>query len=120
MTAYLSPFPADADPSEIAEALSRDGGVLIESLVNPDVMDAVYAEIQGKVSEEEQEGTGTLWPEGTKTVGGLAAVSPTFVEELLVHRHVLQCADRTRRPMNGQLIQDAESGFRRGDDLWRS
>ena len=98
MTGYVSTFTADRDAREIAQALIRDGGVIINNLVAATVMDTVRAEIEGAVSEEDQEGSSELWPEGNKTVGGLASVSPTFVEKLLIAPKVLEVVDAVLKP----------------------
>ena len=63
MAGYVSTFSADADSAEIAQALIRDGGVIIDELMPCEVLDAVRAEIDAAVSAEEQEGSSDLWPE---------------------------------------------------------
>ena len=75
MAGYVSSFPPEADSAEIAESLVHDGGVIISELMPGDTMDAIRCEVENAVSAEEQEGSSELWPEGNKTVGGLAAVS---------------------------------------------
>ena len=80
MSGYVSAFSADADVSEVADALVRDGGVIISELMPGEIMDEIRDEVQRSVPAEEQQGSSALWPEGNITVGGLAAVSPMFVE----------------------------------------
>ncbi|NKB98797.1 MAG: hypothetical protein GKR90_09940 [Pseudomonadales bacterium] len=98
MTGYLSAFTPDSEPQAIADALRSDGGVIISNIVSADLMDAVYDEVRRNVSEEDQVGNSALWPEGNKTVGGLAGVSKTFAEQLLVHPKILDVADAVLNP----------------------
>tara|TARA_Y100000031_G_scaffold156542_1_gene211553 strand:- start:2659 stop:3540 length:882 start_codon:yes stop_codon:yes gene_type:complete len=76
----------------------RDGGVIISELVPGEVMDEIREEVQRTVPAEEQQGSSALWPEGNNTVGGLAAVSPMFVEKLLVQPKVLEAIDAVLKP----------------------
>ncbi len=105
MTGYLSTFSPDTDSAEIAEALVRDGGVIINELVTAEMLDAIHDEIEASVSAEEQEGSSDLWPEGNKTVGGLAAVSPTFVEKLLIQPKVLEVIDAVLKPSRPMSVE---------------
>ncbi len=107
MAGYLSTFSPDTDAADIAEALIRDGGVIINQLVSAETRDTVHAEIDSAVSAEEQEGSSELWPEGNKTVGGLAAVSPTFVEKLLIEPKVLEVVDAVLKPTRPMSAQSA-------------
>ena len=99
MTAKLQTFDPATDPKTIATALRTDGGVIIEKLVATDLMDAVYEEIHANTQAEDLESKTALWPEGNKTVGGLARISPLFANELLAHPLVLDIADEVLLPM---------------------
>ena len=98
MSAYLSSFEPDANPTDIAAALVQQGGVTINHLMPAAVMDTIYREVTRSVSEEDQRGSSDLWPEGNKTVGGLAAASQSFTEQLLIHPKVLQVLDAVLKP----------------------
>ena len=112
MAAYISGFAADANAADIAAALVRDGGVIIENLVPAAVLDAVRDEVHSNVAQSDQEGSSTLWPEGNNTVGGLAAVSPLFVENCLTHPKVLEVIDlvlKPAQPMAGKKVGQREA-----------
>ena len=98
MSAYLSTFEPDANSDDIAAALVQHGGVTINQLMPGAVMDTIYQEIAQSVSEQDQQGTSDLWPEGNKTVGGLAAASQSFAENLLIHTKVLEVVDAVLKP----------------------
>ncbi len=106
MAGYLSTFARDSEPQAIAAALRSDGGVIINNLVSADVMDVIYEEVKRNVSEEELAGTSDLWPEGNKTVGGLAGVSQTFAEVLLIQPKILDIADAVLKPVRPMGTSD--------------
>ncbi len=108
MTAYISSFDARNDVADIARALVSDGGAIITSLVSPDVMIRVQQDVESNLSEEELKGSSALWPEGTRTVGGLAGVSRTFAEELLIHDTILQIADAVLKPVQPMVPGELE------------
>lgn len=99
MTTTLVTFEAGAPAGDIAAALKRDGGVIIEKLLPAELMDEVYAEIEANVRSAELESRSVLWPEGNKTVGALAAVSPTFADRLMTHPKLLDVADAVLLPI---------------------
>ena len=106
---YLSTFNPTADPDDIAAALVRDGGAIIKDLATPELMDEIRQEIDRAVPLADQEGNSALWPEGNRTVGALCAVSPLFVESLLVHEKILAIVDRVLKPKRPMLeSSDAE------------
>ncbi|MEM7466068.1 MAG: phytanoyl-CoA dioxygenase family protein [Pseudomonadota bacterium] len=99
MAKSLVSFEADAAIDDIAEALIRDGGVILLNLLPPALMDDVYDEILGNSAEHERAAGGDiLWPAGNKTIGGLAGISPTYVERLVLHPKMLQVADAILKP----------------------
>lgn len=95
---YINRFDAQSEAIEIADVLERQGGVMIESLVAPEVMDRISDEVERNVPAEDLRGSSALWPDGTRTVGGLAGVSRTYAEELLTHPTILQIADAVLKP----------------------
>lgn len=96
---YIASFSAGDSSAEIADALIRDGGAIIERLESAETMNAIHAEVAANVPAEAQEGSSDLWPAGTRTVGGMAAVSPTYVEALLVNQKILEIVDAVLRPI---------------------
>ncbi len=108
MSGYVSAFSADADVSEVADALVRDGGVIISELMPGEIMDEIRDEVQRSVPAEEQQGSSALWPEGNNTVGGLAAVSPMFVEKLLIQPKVLEAIDAVLKPSSPMSTDNNE------------
>lgn len=100
MSASLPTFEPDAPIAEIASALRQEGGVILKNLVSEDLMDKVYAEIMENTSKAQQEsGDSEIWPAGNKTVGGLAAVSPSYSENLLLNPKTLEVADAILQPV---------------------
>lgn len=94
----INRFGAQSETAAMADVLERQGGIMIESLVAPEVMDRVNEEVARNVPAEDLQGNSALWPEGTRTVGGLAGVSRTYAEELLTHPTILQIADAVLKP----------------------
>ena len=69
-------------------------------------MDEAYQDVQNNVSPAEQSSSTSLWPEGNRTVGGLAAVSPTYTEKLVIHPKTLEIVDAMLmpvEPMSGRI-----------------
>ncbi|HIC35561.1 MAG TPA: hypothetical protein EYO78_12200, partial [Gammaproteobacteria bacterium] len=74
MSASLSTFGADESVQRITDTLRREGGVILQSLAPPDLLDSIYQEVQENVPEAAQKSSTHLWPDGNRTVGALAAV----------------------------------------------
>ena len=100
MSKYLTTFEPDADTTAIAETLVKQGGAIINQLMPTTVMDTIHDEITQSVSEQDQQGSSDLWPEGNKTIGGLAAASCSFTEQLLIHPKVLEVIDAVLKPQS--------------------
>lgn len=109
MSGYISTFESAADTAEIAAALVQHGGVIISELMSAGVMDTILEEIAHSVSDQDQQGTSALWPEGNKTVGGLAAASMSFTEKLLIQPKVLEVIDAVLRPESRQSGESRKS-----------
>ena len=109
MAGYLASFRADDRVETIAQALVDEGVVAIDRLVPSSTMDRIHEEINAGVPPEDQQGSSDLWPAGNRTVGGLASVSQTFVESLLVHRKILAIVDivlQPRQPMATEKLTE--------------
>ena len=96
---YLTTFTEKDSTEDIVKTLKSDGGVIIERLVPEEVMDEAYQDVQNNVSEAEQSSSTSLWPEGNRTVGGLAAASPTYTEKLVIHPKTLEIVDAMLMPV---------------------
>ncbi len=126
MSASLSTFGADESVQRITDTLRREGGVILQSLAPPDLLDSIYQEVQENVPEAAQKSSTHLWPDGNRTVGALAAVSSIFAEELLIHPKVLEIADAMllpKRTMAPRPIDEATDSAQTdrpnvGDGLW--
>ncbi|MEC9251820.1 MAG: phytanoyl-CoA dioxygenase family protein [Pseudomonadota bacterium] len=126
MRVSLSSFEPDESVQEITNTLKREGGVILQNLAPPDLLDSVYEEIQENVPEAAQKSSTHLWPDGNRTVGARAAVSSIFAEELLIHPKVLEIVDAMllpKRTMALQPVDDASNSPQAdrptvGDGLW--
>jgi len=96
---YLTTFTEKDSTEDIVKTLKADGGVIIERLVPEEVMDEAYQDVQNNVSEADQSSSTSLWPEGNRTVGGLAAASPTYTEKLVIHPKTLEIVDAMLMPV---------------------
>ena len=54
MRVSLSSFEPDESVQEITNTLKREGGVILQNLAPPDLLDSVYEEIQENVPEAAQ------------------------------------------------------------------
>ena len=99
MTTTLTTFDAKDSVEDIAATLKRDGGVIIRRLAPERLMDDVYAEIEANVAPADFESSTELWPEGNKTLSGLAGASPLFADRLLAHPKILDVADAVLLPV---------------------
>src|SRR5262245_24222699 len=100
MSARLERFTVTADPDAVCGALVRDGGVIVEDLLSPDVVARVNDEVEAAVDaadpDEElfnpvlQDFHGPF----TKQVAGVPGISPTFAVDVMCHPLLLALADR--------------------------
>jgi ectoine hydroxylase-related dioxygenase (phytanoyl-CoA dioxygenase family) len=94
----LERLPADTDPDKLAFVLRRDGGIVIERLVEPSAALRVDAEltphVEARHSGFNAEFDDVFYGSNTKRIQGLAAKSPTFVDEILLNPALLAVADR--------------------------
>jgi ectoine hydroxylase-related dioxygenase (phytanoyl-CoA dioxygenase family) len=89
--AVIARFPDTRDGDAILAALRADGAVLIDSFIPSSTVAAIRAEVDDAVDTAEA-GMRTVNPAvqafygpHTKHVSGLAAVSPTFADEVIAH-----------------------------------
>jgi ectoine hydroxylase-related dioxygenase (phytanoyl-CoA dioxygenase family) len=89
--ASVARFPDTSDPDALVDALRADGAVLIDSFIPAATVAAIRADVDDAVAVAEA-GMRTVNPAvqafygpHTKHVSALAAVSPTFANEVIAH-----------------------------------
>jgi len=93
----LEYFTPDAATSDVVAALRRDGAAIVRSQVEPEIADAVLAELRtpfdqlGKFDESDFNGYDTL------RVSSVLEISPTSAE-LVAHPRVMEVADAILLP----------------------
>lgn len=101
----------DVDFSEVWEAFDRDGGLIVEDFIAPDLLARLTAEVAPMV-EQHRSGSTTpgFWSafhgENTKRVTGLAAQSPAWCELLCDERYIAM-GDRYLGP-NGYWLNTGQ------------
>jgi ectoine hydroxylase-related dioxygenase (phytanoyl-CoA dioxygenase family) len=78
----------DTTPEQVAEVLGRDGCCVVERLVDGDVMDRLWSEVEPYV-EATRAGRDDFAGTVTRRTGSLIARSPTFRDDLVRHPLVL-------------------------------
>jgi ectoine hydroxylase-related dioxygenase (phytanoyl-CoA dioxygenase family) len=133
--ASIARFPGPRDPDALVAALRADGAVLVDSFIPPSTVAAIRGEVADAV-ESAESGMRTVnaavqafYGPYTKHVSGLAAVSPTFADEVIAHPTYTAICDAVLLPscsryqLNlGHLIArgpGAEAQFpHRDEDVW--
>ncbi len=106
----------DTDPDKIAHLLRRDGGVVIEELLDAATVARLDAELAPHVAARRpgfKDGhDDSFYGSATVRIQGLAAKSSTFVERYLLHPTLLAIADRILLPHCGDYwMSQAETIF---------
>ncbi len=83
----LNHLPSDATPEQVAEAINRDGYVIVDELVSNEVMDRLSEEMSPYVNDS-MFGIDSMLGFKTKRTGALIARSPA-ARELVMHPTVL-------------------------------
>jgi ectoine hydroxylase-related dioxygenase (phytanoyl-CoA dioxygenase family) len=135
-TATLTRLRPDVDGTDaIVDCLTAEGAVLVEAMVAPDVLAAVNAEAQPFVDAADptmrhlNPAIQYFFGDKTRHVASLAAKSPTFAEEVLVHPVFAAVCDAVLLPscarwqLNlGHLIARGPGAVRqilhRDEDVW--
>jgi ectoine hydroxylase-related dioxygenase (phytanoyl-CoA dioxygenase family) len=135
MPATLERFDTTSDPDAIVGALDRDGGVIIEGLLSPDVIGRVNSEMEAAVDaadpNEEFFNPVMQMFHGpfTKQVAGVPGISRTFAVDVMCHPMLLAICDRVLLPscaryqLNlGHLLQrgpgSEEQWLHRDEAVW--
>jgi ectoine hydroxylase-related dioxygenase (phytanoyl-CoA dioxygenase family) len=102
--AAITRVPDSSDRDAVLAALRADGAVLIDSFIPSATVDAIRAEVDDAVDAAEA-GMRTVNPAvqafygpHTKHVSGLAAVSPTFANEVIAHHAYTALCDAVLLP----------------------
>ncbi|PKY03899.1 PhyH-domain-containing protein [Aspergillus campestris IBT 28561] len=77
--------PASASADEVLSILRRDGGLIVEKLGDPVVIDQAWTEIQSEINNKSFDHTGVTFAKESRRVCGLAGKSPTFATKLLTN-----------------------------------
>lgn len=99
----LQTFEAGTPASEVADALTRDGAVIVHDLLPPEVLPAINAEVDPYVEAADPDirhlNPGVqIFHAGTRHVNGLAAKSYTFATEVMVHPLLMGLCDQILLP----------------------
>jgi ectoine hydroxylase-related dioxygenase (phytanoyl-CoA dioxygenase family) len=100
----LSRFGPNSDPDDVDAALDRDGVVIVEDLLTPDVVRRVNEEVEEAV--EAADPTEKLFDPvieafngaQTRQVSGVCGISPTFATDVVCNPMLLHLADRVLLP----------------------
>jgi ectoine hydroxylase-related dioxygenase (phytanoyl-CoA dioxygenase family) len=106
----------DTDPDKIVDLLHRDGGLVIEELLDPATVARLDAELAPYADARrpgfKAEHDDAFYGSKTVRIQGLAAKSPTFVQSYLLHPTLLAVADRLLLPNCGDYwLSQAETIF---------
>ena len=103
-TATLERFDVGSDPDEIHAAIERDGAVIIEGLLSPDVVARVNDEVGAALDAADPDEAmfnpvmQAFHGPCTRQVAGAPGLSPTFAVEVMCHPLLLALADRILLP----------------------
>ncbi len=98
MSYEIEQFTGASEAWDIAESLTRNGGVIIRELVSPEIMDQIYQQTLNGLTEKELSSDSMLWPEGNRTTSALPTHSSLYVENLALHNKVLEVMDLVLKP----------------------
>ena len=103
---------------DLCVVLERDGAVIVEDLLSPEVVDAVNAEVETAVRETDPDAEWfneimkAFHGPNTRALSGVPGISPTFATEVMCHPLLLGVCDRVLLPscaryqLNlGQILQ---------------
>jgi len=104
VTATIERFGPASDADAVHPALERDGAVIVEGLLGPDVVERVNTEVEKAVEEADPDAPlfdpilQAFHGDQTKQVTGVAALSPTFAVDVMCHPLLLALCDRILLP----------------------
>ena len=127
MAATLVRFAPDADPDAVCAAIERDGGVIVEGMFPPDVMQRVNDEVDAAVAaaDPHQEFFNPVLSAfhgpNTKQVAGIPGISRTFAVDVMCHPLYLALCDRILLPSCARYQLNLGHLLQRGpgaDEQW--
>lgn len=127
MAATLARFTPDADPDTVCAAIERDGGVIVEGMFPPDVMQRVNDEVDAAVdaADPHQEFFNPVLSAfhgpNTKQVAGIPGISRTFAVDVMCHPLYLALCDRILLPSCARYQLNLGHLLQRGpgaDEQW--
>ena len=130
MTPTLQRFTASAATDDIAAvhaAIDRDGGVIVEGLLSPDVIDRVNADMEDAVAAVDPHAElfnpvlNAFHGPFTRQVSGVAGISPTFATDVMMHPVLLALCDRILLPSCARYQLNLGHLLQRGpgsDEQW--
>ena len=88
------------DPTDTADAivatLRRDGAAIVANLIDPEVMDALTADLP--FDDQTKVGNDFIGGSDNRSIGAVMHANPELCDALLVHERVLEVADRILLP----------------------
>lgn len=126
-------LPSDCTADDIVEVAERDGGVIVDGWINPNLLDRFNLELEPWLdahggTDSGSDASDEFLGRRTRRVQGLVAKVPSFVE-LLLDERLLAFAEATIGPVSPTIIlNDGEvidigpgepaQPFHRDDDAW--
>jgi ectoine hydroxylase-related dioxygenase (phytanoyl-CoA dioxygenase family) len=120
-------FAATAHADAIYAALDRDGAVIVENLLSPDVVARVNAEVESAVDAADPDAAlfnpimQAFHGRFTKQVAGISGISPTFATDVMCHPLLLAICDRVLLPSCARYQLNLGHLLQRGpgsDEQW--
>ena len=102
--AVLERLSGSSSAEDVHAVLERDGAVIVEDLLSPEVVAAVNADVETAVREADpnadwfNEVMRAFHGPNTKALSGVAGLSPTFAVEVMCHPLLLGVCDRVLLP----------------------
>ena len=127
MTATIERFVAKSDPDAVHDALQRDGAVIIEHLLTPEVVGRVNEEVGGHLDRADPDEPmfnavmQAFHGPQTRQVSGVPGISPTFAIDVMCHPLLLELADRVLLPSCSRYQLNLGHLLQRGpgaDEQW--
>jgi hypothetical protein len=127
MTAKLERFGPASEPDAIGRALERDGAVIVEHLVGPEVVERVNREVEAAVGAADpfQEMLNPVMQQFhgpfTRQVPGMPGISRSFAVDVMCHPLLLALCDRVLLPSCARYQLNLGHLLQRGpgaEDQW--
>ena len=126
-SATIERFVVKSDPDAVHAALQRDGAVIIEHLLTPEVVARVNEEVGGHLDRADPDEPmfnpvmQAFHGPQTRQVSGVPGISPTFAVDVMCHPLLLELADRVLLPSCSRYQLNLGHLLQRGpgaDEQW--